>query len=328
MNQRMVNELLKSQYSENYRRAESLKNELVSQIHSIISREKITLGVPLEHRVKSWDSIEEKFDRKSIELPDIRDLSDLIGIRIITLFEKDAQRFEDIFRESFDVIDFEYTGSRLSDSQFGYQSRHFVAKIKSEWENVPTLKGMTDFKFEVQVRTLAQHIWAAASHKLQYKREDAVPQGLKRSIHRISALLETVDLELARLQQERETYDQTAKNIVSEPNDLNVETVRAVMSEIWPNDNADDDENYDEILKELSVLEINDSKIFADILKSNKDSVVFDDKQRALSEIPTDSREEDRRNRGVYYTLTGLTRMALSREFGEKYDEMLLVEYK
>jgi ppGpp synthetase/RelA/SpoT-type nucleotidyltranferase len=60
--------------------------------------------------------------------------------------------------------------------------------------------------FELQLRTLAQHIWAVASHKLQYKREASVPVPIRRSINRVSALLEMVDLEFDRVLLEREQY--------------------------------------------------------------------------------------------------------------------------
>jgi ppGpp synthetase/RelA/SpoT-type nucleotidyltranferase len=33
--------------------------------------------------------------------------------------------------------------------------------------------GLGGLRAEVQVRTTAQHIWAAASHKLQYKHEES-----------------------------------------------------------------------------------------------------------------------------------------------------------
>lgn len=58
---------------------------------------------------------------------------------------------------------------------------------------------MSGLKAEVQVRTVTQHVWAAASHVLQYKQEASVPLPVRRSIYRVSALLETVDLEFERV---------------------------------------------------------------------------------------------------------------------------------
>ena len=78
--------------------------------------------------------------------------------------------------------------------------------MPDDWLNVPTFREFKGLRAELQIRTLAQQLWAAASHKLQYKRESSVPYPIRRSIHRVAALLETVDLELERVLSERDPH--------------------------------------------------------------------------------------------------------------------------
>jgi putative GTP pyrophosphokinase len=62
---------------------------------------------------------------------------------------------------------------RLAEDQFGYASIHFAVELPASWLRVPSRAGLGGLRAEIQVRTTAQHIWAAASHKLQYKHEES-----------------------------------------------------------------------------------------------------------------------------------------------------------
>ncbi len=57
--------------------------ELVRQLTEIFDQETLSIAVPIEHRVKSWQSIAEKLDRKALQLPEVIALDDLIGVRAI-----------------------------------------------------------------------------------------------------------------------------------------------------------------------------------------------------------------------------------------------------
>ncbi|MDI7259042.1 MAG: RelA/SpoT domain-containing protein [Thermodesulfobacteriota bacterium] len=177
---------------------------LVREIHKMTVRHDIPLAVPIEHRVKTWSSVEGKLKRNPFHGASLSELHDLIGIRLILLFKRDISRTCDLIDKTFQVQGRRDKGEDLSYEQFGYQSFHMIAKPPKTWLSVPSFEEFRHLEAEIQVRTLAQHMWAAASHKLQYKQEDAVPPPIKRSIHRVSALLETVDLEFERVLGERE----------------------------------------------------------------------------------------------------------------------------
>lgn len=98
--------------------------------------------------------------------------------------------------------------------------------------SVPSLNTLGGLAAEIQVRTMAQHIWAASSHVLQHKNESNVPLPVSRSIHRVSALLETVDFELERVLIDRERYSAEINLSSEEP--LNVDSLRKLLDSLLP----------------------------------------------------------------------------------------------
>jgi ppGpp synthetase/RelA/SpoT-type nucleotidyltranferase len=181
-------------------------DRLSEQLLELLTSEGISLAVPIESRVKTWDSIQNKIGMRNLEINKVSELGDLVGLRLILLFVRDVNSVISLLNEKLEVISKEDTGERLGDSQFGYQSVHLQLKLPSSWLSIPTFKGLGEMTAEIQVRTASQHIWAAASHVLQYKQESAVPLPVRRSINRVAALLETVDLELERTLGERAAY--------------------------------------------------------------------------------------------------------------------------
>ena len=125
-------------------------------------------------------------ERKNLELESILSLPDLVGVRAILLARTDLDKIDELIRSTFEVTSSEDTGDRLGEARFGYQSLHYTIKVPLIWLEIPTMADFEDIQVEVQVRTLAQHIWAAASRKLQYKNEASVPPPIRRAINRDS----------------------------------------------------------------------------------------------------------------------------------------------
>jgi len=307
--------------------AKNFCDALVEQIEKLLSEANISVAVPIESRVKSWDSIKNKLERVKLELKSILQLRDLVGIRLILPFRRDLDRCVKLIEENFEIADKEDTATRLSDSQFGYQSYHYVLKLPESWLSIPTFKGCDKYSAEIQVRTLAQHIWAVASHNLQYKQEKNVPQTVRRSIYRVSALLETVDLEFERVLNEREEYVETLE---PETHDelLNVDLLREITDKYLPIKNREPDEPYSELLEDLSRCGINKTSELISLIKEQLDNALKDDRvQVALvlageaTVLKTSSDSEkvyyiNRAEKEAYCTHVGLVRSMLGRKFG------------
>lgn len=63
---------LKANYIRVEPRAKRLKLALSAELTHLLEKEEITLGVPIESRVKEWTSIEEKINRKSLGLKKLK----------------------------------------------------------------------------------------------------------------------------------------------------------------------------------------------------------------------------------------------------------------
>jgi len=307
-------------------------------LEELIQQKNLTLGFPLQWRVKPWESIAEKIQRKALEIKKIIEVKDLIGIRITFLFQRDALTACELVRQNFKILEEENTLKRLGDSQFGYSSIHFLAELKADWLSLPTFKRLGNFRAEIQVRTVAQHIWAAASHVLQYKHEASVPPPIRRAIFRVAALLEMADLEFERVLSERASYV-THIETASSSEVLNVDLLAKILDEELPLKNksadSDDPEDYAELLGELLAFSIDTPDKLRALLKKQEKATMKDEirevkrceKQLQLGRVPHGTSVE-RTQRGVYFTHVGLTRGALQKEVGEKkYDEFRQSRY-
>ncbi|ORJ64506.1 GTP pyrophosphokinase, partial [Escherichia coli] len=278
--------------------------------------------VPIESRVKTLSSIINKDNRKPLKIESIVDLDDYVGIRLIMLFKRDVEKVISCLKEHFIILKQENKLDELDEDRFGYQSHHYVIQPPEEWLRVPSFSDFKNMKVEVQIRTLSQHIWAAASHKLQYKKEQSVPLPLRRAINRVSALLEVVDFEFERVLSEREGYVETSR--LDRGTMLDVELLKMIAASELPPDNKSDDENYDDLLSELIKNKIITVGECIDALKSGLPSAIDEDKamvRRIISnEDDYDDESELKRARlGVFFTHVGLIRTAIANSMGTSY---------
>lgn len=310
---------LRDDYTQNRAIADRLLQCLRDQLGAILDQRGIALGVPMETRIKTLDSLIEKLDRKALEIASVREIEDFVGIRLILLFRGDVETLDEVIKSTFDVVTAEDTSSRLGATQFGYQSNHYVIRIPEEWRKVPNYSDLNLLTAEIQVRTLAQHMWAAASHKLQYKREESVPLPLRRTIHRVSALLETVDLEFSRVLDERSEYVEQSASDSTSDSYLNVDTLRTILDEMLPKENRKEDEDYDLLLKDLNILKVTRASELREIIRKHIDTAKKRDNEIVLERKTSGNfmgTSADRIARGIFYTHVGLARQCLKGEFG------------
>lgn len=318
MNAPATIEQLKFEHQENAGKAERLRETIITQLLALFQKHNLTLGVPIESRVKTWLSIEEKLRRKPKEITSIHALDDLIGVRAIFLFRDDLDMALKIIPEHFEIHSAENASDRLRDSEFGYQSQHFGIKLPASWLSVPSLSGLGDFMVELQLRTLAQHIWAAASHKLQYKMESAVPPPMRRSIYRVSALLETVDLEFSRVLEERNSYINRPNTLKDDNAPLDVENLVRALDEVLPKKNKSDNEKYSDLLGDLAKAGVNTPAKVKALIRKNIDTLLKVE-QRNIEGWDYKKGGDlmvERLQKGVFFAHCGLARVALTLEYG------------
>lgn len=299
-------------------RANRLLNALVHEIGGLLAANAVALGVPIEGRVKEWSSIEEKLERKSLQIKDVSDLNDLVGVRLILLFRADLANVLSLLGQTFKIVSVEDAALRLGEAQFGYQSQHLILQLPPAWGGIPSLSDLTGLNAEIQVRTVAQHIWAAASHKLQYKQEESVPPPLRRTIYRISALLETVDLELDRVLEERRAY--VDRKAPAPDEKLNVDLLRGVLDRILPAENKAPHENYAELLQDLLHFGIQTEQAVMEMWEEHKQQVWAQEREhveRTSQRGDIHGSTQERAKQQVYFTHVGLARTALQEQVGD-----------
>lgn len=316
---------LRVEYEQKKSLYESFCQEIKAQLIELLRQESISLAVPVESRVKSWASISDKCDRSG-DIPEgLGEIGDIAGLRIVLLFRRDQERVCNVISDNFEVLEVEDTQNRLSDDQFGYGSVHFEARPKQEWFSLPTLRRLRGLQAEIQVRTASQHIWAAASHSLQYKRESHVPKPVRRAINRAAALLEMVDLEFERVLAARESYVAELDEVGGDEA-LNTDILQGILAEELPPENAGDTtEAIGELLDELAVFSILTARDLRELMTKHHNAILSAE-ETALEDLRQNkatsvrfSYDPEQFAKGVFYSHVGLARQALKVEFGQPY---------
>lgn len=161
--------------------AEIVRNEAASR----------ALTVRVEHRAKEMNSLLKKVLFGTTKY---KSMIDRAGVRIVLETIGDLGAIHQLVTDLFCVKKRIDVGTKLSANQFGYGGVHYHLEL------VEPAEGLDGLRFELQVHTRAQSLWASLSHKLAYKSRAEEPQ--LRSINRLAALLELVDLEIVRIRSE------------------------------------------------------------------------------------------------------------------------------
>ena len=146
-----------------------------------------------EYRVKTEQSLAGKLERKGAKYKSISDITDLVGLRVITFYTDEVDKVAVIAKRVFD-IDWQESVDKRKLHQldsFGYNSLHYICRLKD--------KAFENIRFELQMRTALQHVWSTIEHDTGYKGEVKIPREYKRQFSRLAGMLELVDDEFSRL---------------------------------------------------------------------------------------------------------------------------------
>lgn len=206
----------------------------------------------IEKRVKEWDSIVKKCVDKHYKNPFL-DLNDIAGTRVICLLRSDLEKIGSIIGSLFEVISCDDKILQSTDS-FGYMSVHYICKIKGEHTG-PRYKKIKGINFEIQVRTLSMHAWAAISRHLEYRGDWDVPAHLKKSLNALSGLFYVADSEFEEFFLEREKVRSNASKDMarqkSTDEEINFDTVSAYLLAKFPTRQHSEKNFISSLVKEI-----------------------------------------------------------------------------
>lgn len=157
----------------------------------------------IKSRLKSFDSIREKLERRNlpVSLESIeKNLNDIAGVRVICSFIDDIYLLADCLVGQDDVKLIEKKDYIKFPKPNGYRSLHLIVEIPIFLCNEKKI-----VRVEVQLRTIAMESWARLEHRMRYKK--AVDEGL---------LSQTADalLECAEMSNKLDIKMQDIRNII------------------------------------------------------------------------------------------------------------------
>lgn len=174
-------------------------------------------GLNIHHitgRLKKPASLADKLRRKVGRYQTLADVTDLVGVRVITYFESDVAAVSRLVESCWDVDwDHSIDKSKMHDpDRFGYMGVHYVVRPSAGQPEFAALLGapdLPDLRFEIQIRSILQHAWAEIEHDLGYKNREAVPREVRRRFYRLAGLLEMADEEFMALARMSRDYAAT-----------------------------------------------------------------------------------------------------------------------
>jgi predicted RNase H-like nuclease/ppGpp synthetase/RelA/SpoT-type nucleotidyltranferase len=125
-------------------------------------------------RAKSVESFAAKAARtvegRRIFLDPLHDITDQIGIRVITYVHSDVQAVVDLLGDQVVVHDDRDMGRETAEEgRFGYASRHLLVSLDPARAAPSVDQLLLGRQAQVQIRTVLQHAWAEFEHDIRYK---------------------------------------------------------------------------------------------------------------------------------------------------------------
>jgi putative GTP pyrophosphokinase len=286
------------------------------KVHSCISR------------LKSAGSFREKITRKKYADP-TREMTDIVGARIVCLFLDDLEIVNTIIDETFDVIEYEDKSKMAPPDFLRYQSVHYNCRIHPSHSG-PRYDPIKEIIFEVQCRTILQDAWATVEHYLAYKGSNSIPDELRRDFSALVGLFHVADKSFqqlfnASLQKDIDaqakihevTTTASVTGTTSEQVDVVIDrsTIKAFLRSTYEDRKRSSDSTYSEFVEELAAVEITGITHLRSLLLQG---------HNAAADFETDHPPYDEadKSRTVRYTDVGFGRLAVRKALPE-FDRLL-----
>ncbi|MFC2863888.1 GTP pyrophosphokinase [Klebsiella quasipneumoniae] len=243
----------------------------------------------LDSRVKNRKSLEKKIIDKD-KYENISEITDIVGVRIITHYSDDVDKVAKLIEKEF-IVDKENSIDKrksLEPDRFGYLSLHYIVSLRNNRTCLPEYAPYENIKAEIQIRSILQHTWAEIEHDIGYKTSVGLPNEIRRYFSRLAGLLELADDEFIKIKnaiitrQEEVAEDiekgegESSLDIVSLKEYISkskvIDEIAADFNDLYNIDVVGTSEkvNKQKMLEGLSLLNIENIKQLNELLLSNK----------------------------------------------------------
>lgn len=196
------------EYREQLPRFQRAAMEIYVQLKKVLDAACIVVA-SIEYRVKSEQSLAGKLELKGAKYASLKDITDIVGLRVITFYSDDVDKVASAVDRLFSVDWANSVDKRKLHEidSFGYMSLHYICSM----EGFP-------YRFEIQMRTVLQHAWANMNHDTGYKSGVEVPKEYLRNLNRLAGMLELADEQFSRIRNELTDYRRRVQALVASGN--------------------------------------------------------------------------------------------------------------
>ena len=196
------------EYREQLPRFQKAAMEIYVQLKKVLDAACIVVA-SIEYRVKSEQSLAGKLELKGAKYTSLKDITDIVGLRVITFYSDDVDKVASAVDRLFSVDWANSVDKRKLHEidSFGYMSLHYICSM----EGFP-------YRFEIQMRTVLQHAWANMNHDTGYKSGVEVPKEYLRNLNRLAGMLELADEQFSRIRNELTDYRRRVQALVASGN--------------------------------------------------------------------------------------------------------------
>lgn len=149
----------------------------------------------VESRVKSFDSIAAKLEKKGLPLTiesAMKNVNDIAGVRVVCSYIDDVYRVAEMMERQTDVEIVKRQDYIETPNYNGYRSLHLDIKVPVY------LSDRTEYlAAEVQIRTIAMDFWASLEHDIRYKADKSkLPQSINEEMLECAGKIAEIDRQM------------------------------------------------------------------------------------------------------------------------------------